>query len=122
MKKAVLPLIVAMLLTSCVVVSDGRRHGPPPWAPVHTYPAPYVYYYYPSAYVYYDINRRVYFYMAGGGWIMSPVLPPSIIINVNEAVTLELESPKPYTQFKKHKKRFPAGEKHYKSRQQRKKH
>jgi hypothetical protein len=69
--------------------------GPPPHAPAHGYRKKVVYYYYPTANAYYDQSRGVYFYLSGTEWQMAVSLPSSIRINVQERISLELETDRP---------------------------
>jgi hypothetical protein len=84
--------------------------GPPPHAPAHGYRAKHNYHYYPSAQVYFDISRRVYFYLDGDNWKMTVSLPTRFRIKLGEHVAIEMDSDKPYTQFEKHKKKYPPGQ------------
>lgn len=84
--------------------------GPPPHAPAHGYRAKHVYYYYPDAYVYFDISRKAYFYLEGDIWRMSVSLPHSLHVRLDEHVVIEMDSNKPYTHFKSHKKKYPQGQ------------
>lgn len=84
--------------------------GPPPHAPAHGYRAKHVYYYYPDSYVYFDISRKAYFYLEGGIWRMSVSLPHNLHVRLDDHVVIEMNSPKPYTHFKSHKKKYPPGQ------------
>jgi hypothetical protein len=59
--------------------------------------------------VYYDTGRSVYFYYAGGKWTASVSLPSSIRIDVNEYVTLEMDTHEPYRYHPDVVKRYPPG-------------
>jgi hypothetical protein len=87
-----------------------RSAGPPPWAPAHGYRAKYQYYYYPSSHVYYDTVRSVYFYYSGEKWTASVSLPSSVRIDVNEYVTLEMDTHEPYRYHPEVVKRYPPGQ------------
>jgi len=86
-----------------------RAAGPPPWAPAHGHRAKHQYRYYPSSHVYYDTGRSLYFYYAGGKWQASVTLPSSIRIDLNEWVTLEMETNEPYRHHSEVVKRHPPG-------------
>lgn len=86
-----------------------RSAGPPPWAPAHGYRAKHHYYYYPSSHVYYDTGRSLYFYYSGGNWTASVSLPSAIRIDVNEYVTLEMDTHEPYRYHAEVAKRYPPG-------------
>ena len=101
---------LALFACSCAVqVRSTRSEGPPPHAPAHGYRAKHTYRYYPSSYVYFDVGRSVYFYMAGGSWVVGTRLPEGVRVDVGEAVTLSLESDKPYVHFNAHKAAYPPG-------------
>ena len=119
MKQVIAALaITATMVTvsACVVVDDRRPEvgiergerggGPPPWAPAHGYRAKHVYQYYPSSDVYFDIYTRNYFYMSGGAWQVSVSLPPTIRIQHDHVVDLELETDKPYLYHEEHHAKF----------------
>lgn len=103
-----------------LVISSGsppERHPgyekegpPPPWAPAHGYRAKYRYYYYPTARVYHDRERGLYFYYRDGEWKISVSLPVWIRIDVNESVTLEMDSDRPYKYHAEVEKRYPPGQ------------
>ena len=94
-----------------VVVSKSTpKAGPPPHAPAHGHRAKYSYQYYPSCYVYFDVSRRCYFYLAGDGWKVSASLPVSLRAQLGEYVSIEMDTDKPYTKFKDHKKKYPPGQ------------
>jgi hypothetical protein len=86
------------------------KGGPPAHAPAHGYRAKHAYYYYPDAYVYFDISRMVYFYLEGDIWRMSASLPHSLHVRLGEHVTIAMDTHKPYTHFKSHKKKYPPGQ------------
>ena len=86
-----------------------EEKGPPPWAPAHGYRAKYRYHYHPSSSVYYDLGRRLYFYYDGGSWQVSVALPARIHIDINDYVTLEMNTGKPYEYHSVVVKRYPPG-------------
>jgi hypothetical protein len=79
-----------------------KHAGPPPHAPAHGYRKKFAYYYYPTANIYYDRSRHVYFYLSGRDWQMAVSLPSTLRVNVNEAVSLELETDQPYLENAQH--------------------
>ena len=87
-----------------------RHPGPPAHAPAHGRRAQYRYRYYPHSHVYFDIDRRVYFYMEGEVWRMSPRLPHSIKITAKKGVMIDLDIDKPYKHFDEHKAKYPPGQ------------
>ncbi len=86
-----------------------EEKGPPPWAPAHGHRAKYRYHYHPSSYIYYDLGRRLYFYYDGGSWQVSVALPTRIHIDINDYVTLEMNTGKPYEYHSEVVKRYPPG-------------
>jgi hypothetical protein len=95
-----------------------REPGPPPWAPAHGYRAKHRYHYYPSSYVYYDTARSLYFYYDGGNWQASVSLPTSIHVDINDYVSLEMNTDRPYEYHREVTKKYPPG--HQKQRGKRK--
>jgi hypothetical protein len=83
------------------------RKGPPRHAPAHGYRAKHRYRYYPEVQVYFDISRAVYFYLDHGRWIVSSSLPRSIRVRLGDYAEIRMETDKPYTKFKEHKKKYP---------------
>ncbi len=79
-----------------------KRPGPPPHAPAHGYRKKFAYQYYPTSNVYYDRSRGVYFYLSGSQWEMAISLPTSIHIDIKEAVSLELDTDRPYVDNASH--------------------
>ena len=86
------------------------KGGPPPWAPAHGYRAKHSYRYYPSSRVYYAADRGVYFYFRNGGWQISASLPSYIRVDVNDYVTLDMDSDRPYEYHEKIERRYPPGQ------------
>jgi hypothetical protein len=115
MRKAVLSICAVLLLSGCVVADDRRGDGPviksggpPPWAPAHgrRAKAAYRYYYYPAAGVYFNVSTRTYFYPNGGTWQVSATLPPAVVIDAGDYVSLQLETEKPYLYYAEHKTKY----------------
>jgi hypothetical protein len=79
--------------------------GPPPWG--H---GSYHYRYYPYDDIYFDEQRGVYFYLYDGGWQTSVSLPAYIQITVNDFVTLDMDTDKPYKYHSDVVKRYPPGQ------------
>ncbi len=73
-----------------------KKGGPPPWAPAHGFRAKHRYRYYSSSRVYYEKDRGIYFYYKDGEWQVSVSLPSSIRIDVNDYITVEMDTDKPY--------------------------
>lgn len=90
--------------------STSKDTGPPPWAPAHGRRAKYKYRYYPSSRVYYEEGSRVYFYYKDGQWHMSASIPVEIRIDVNNFVTLEMDTDRPYEYDDEVVKKYPPGQ------------
>lgn len=88
-------------------VSKAPGHGPPAHAKAHGYRRKFGYKYYPDAQVYFDTARKVYFYLDGGSWRMSVSLPSELKVRLGNSVEIEMDSDKPYTEFKTHKVKYP---------------
>jgi hypothetical protein len=100
-----------------IIIDTGRtyspppapKNSPPPWAPAHGKRAQYHYRYYPSVSVYYDAHRSVYFYWDTGSWKLSVELPAHVRINVNDYVTLEMDTAEPYIYHDQVVREYPPG-------------
>lgn len=118
-------LILILTLNACNSLSGGVHLGysksspssrgkkvekpaPPDHAKAYGRRAKHVYRYYPDVQVYFDIHRRVYFYFQGQDWKMSVSLPYKIKLAGH--VTIEMDTEKPYKEFKKHKAKYPPGQ------------
>lgn len=84
--------------------------GPPPWAPAHGYRAKHTYRYYPNEGVYFEAKTGAYFYLSDGRWRMSVSLPSSFRITVDNFVTLEMDSDRPYEYHSDVVKKYPPGQ------------
>jgi hypothetical protein len=84
-----------------------EKQGPPAHAPAHGYRAKHQYRYYPSRSVYYDTGRGLYFYLKGENWEVGASLPGSLRVGLGDAVSIELETDKPYTHHAEHVKKYP---------------
>jgi len=114
-----LAALLALLYASGCSFGVSTRHrphghphkpGPPPHAKAHGYRARHTYRYYPGSCVYFDVHRGVYFYLEGGTWRTCASLPATIVIHTHEAVTIELETDRPYIHFDEHKAKYPPGQ------------
>lgn len=85
------------------------RNSPPPWAPAHGKRAQHAYRYYPSSMVYYDEHQGVYFHCDMGTWRVSVELPRSVSIDLNEYVTLEMDTAEPYRYHEQVIVQYPPG-------------
>ena len=68
----------------------------------------YLYRYYPSYSVYYDIHRRLYFYREDDNWKIFAYLPSKFEGKLDDYVKIEMNNDKPYLEYDKHVKEFPA--------------
>jgi hypothetical protein len=88
--------------------ANAPQQAPPVYAPVGgptvyapppvVYPAPvYTYYYYPDAEVYFEPATQIYFWFDGGGWHRDHVLPPTVVLQRQSPVTVQLNTAVPWT-------------------------
>ena len=93
-----------------VVIAEGPRGGPPPWAPAHGRRAKerYRYYYYPASGVYFNVNTGSYFYLNGGSWQVGMSLPSAVIVDSGNYVTLDLDTDRPYLFYDEHRFKYKA--------------
>ncbi|MFI5336612.1 MAG: hypothetical protein ACHQ5A_07500 [Opitutales bacterium] len=91
-----------------VVVVESGPAEPPPWAESHWFRRSYAYYYYPGCDVYYRPSDRVWFYLDGGTWRAGAQLPTGIRIDFDHAVSLSLETARPYIFHEKVVAYYPA--------------
>jgi len=92
--------------------------GPPPWAPAHGNRAKHMYRYYPYHGIYFEEKSGVYFYMSDGRWHASVSLPLSLRITVNDFVTLDMDTDRPYEYHNDVTKKYPPGQQKKKSKSQ----
>lgn len=83
---------------------------PPPQAPAYGARAKQIYNYYPGANCYFEPTRGLYFYYANGTWQAGVSLPDSLKIKLGDAVSLELDTDKPYIYNPEHVKKYPPGQ------------
>ena len=79
-----------------VVVERIGPPEPPPWERRHWYNRSYAYYYYPGADVYYRPADHMWFFLEGANWRFGLRLPEHIHMDFGRAVSLSLESDRPY--------------------------
>jgi hypothetical protein len=112
-----------LLLSGCTTHGGGvsvhspgsatPRDLPPAHAPAYGRRAQqrYHYRYFPDAQVYFDLDRKLYFYISANRWRVSVSLPHYLQIRLGERqVSLEMDTDKPYQEFRAHKKRYPPGQ------------
>lgn len=87
-----------------------QQPGPPPWAPAHGHRAKYQYRYYPDSQVYYNENKGAYICYRNGNWEVSVSLPDRIRIDVNNYVTLEMDTDQPYQYHSEIAEKYPPGQ------------
>ena len=94
-KAALYGLVV--ILSLCFILPDavaqGKKNGPPPWAPAKGYRAKTRQIYFPEQNFYYDTQKGVYIYMNNGGnWEVNVKLPSIFAkINLGSAAKVELK-------------------------------
>jgi hypothetical protein len=67
------------------------------------------YQYFPSVCVYHDANRGLYFFQRDHQWCIAVSLPIDLRTELDEYVTLKMESDKPYLFNDQHKRQYPSG-------------
>lgn len=124
LKIPILLVGILFLFTSCTITTHNLgsgslqpgvhkvKKGPPPWAPAYGHRAKHKYRYYQDSEVYFDNDRGLYFYYSGGSWRTSVKIPTGMRINLNNFVTLEMDSDRPYKHHYEVKKKHPK--KHHK--------
>ena len=121
LKRVTVVLGVMMFLSGCapdrIIIDTGStyspppapKNSPPPWATAHGKRARYQYKYYPNMCIYYDARRSVYFYLDTGTWKVSVKLPAHVRIDVNDYVTLEMDTAEPYICHDQVAREYPPG-------------
>lgn len=99
-----------------------HRPVPPPHAPAHGHRRLHRYYYYPEVSIYFDTGRGLYFYLSGDRWISSVRLPGHLRGRLSGHVELELETPEPWREYRRHHKAYPPGYFKKKKKKKKKKH
>jgi hypothetical protein len=80
------------------IAAQGKKNGPPPWAPAHGYRAKTRQVYFPDQNFYFDTQKGVYIYLNGKNWEVSAKLPSifgGIDLNVAAKVELDLDTDTP---------------------------
>ena len=90
--------------------SQPKQNGPPAHAPAYGYRAKHMYHYYPSASVYRDTSTGMYFYLSGSNWQVGATLPDALKVKLGSAVTLEMDTDKPYIYNDQHRQKYPPGQ------------
>lgn len=113
-------LLTFTLLGGCTTISGtvntgpndrvAVKNGPPAHAPAYGYRAKHQYRYYPACSVYFDTGRKVYFYLEGEHWRISVELPDSLRVGLGDYVVFEMDSDKPYLDYKYHQQKYPPGQ------------
>ena len=94
-KAALFGLLV--FLSLCFILPDaeaqGKKNGPPPWAPAKGYRAKTRQIYFPEQNFYYDTQKGVYIYMNNGGnWEVNVKLPSIFArVDLGSAAKVELK-------------------------------
>jgi hypothetical protein len=89
-------LVVLLMLVAGVGSEDssaqGKKKGPPPWAPAHGYRAKTRHVYFPEYNFYFDVQRGVYIYLKAGSWTVAAEFPTIFSgLNLNTSVQVELD-------------------------------
>ena len=92
------------------VLEQYVNSGPPAYAKAHGYRARHTYRFYPEAAVYFDTASKSYFYLRGNEWRVAVTLPQTLRVKLGDCVTIEMDTDKPYTKFKEHKRKYPPGQ------------
>jgi hypothetical protein len=95
--------VLALLMTGCFV--GVRAGGPGPYVNGAFY-----YDYYPESEVYYSVDRHLYYYYSGGGWVGAATLPGTISLSVGAPVRIQVGNERPYVLHEEHLKRYPPGQ------------
>lgn len=93
-KFAFFGLIVLFLLSFSLpeVTAQGKKKGPPPWAPANGYRAKTRQIYFPEHNFYFDIQKGVYIYLNGGNWEANVKLPSVYArVDLGRSVQVELK-------------------------------
>ncbi len=113
MRGFTLSICAALLLTGCAVVDDHRqgvpsaKHGSAsPWASANGDGAKQTYRFYPSVGIYENVSAGTYYYMSGGRWMVRKHLPPTISLDSQHFVRMELATDKPYLHYEEHEVKF----------------
>ncbi len=91
-----------------VVIDEVGPSAPPPWTRSHWYHRSYGYYYYPGCDVYYRPSDHMWFYLDGGAWRFGARLPDHIRVDFGRAVSLSLETDRPYMYHERVVAYYPA--------------
>jgi hypothetical protein len=100
--------VVAPPPPEIIVIEDAGPPGPPPWAPAHGFRRNRGYYYYPGTHVYYRPSDRMWFYLDGRDWRIGVNLPGHIHVDFDRAVSLTMETDRPYDFHDKVRTYYPA--------------
>lgn len=99
-KATLLSLIVILFIFFIApdVSAQGKKNGPPPWAPAKGFRAKTRQIYFPEQNFYYDTQRGVYIYLNGNNWEVNVKLPSifaSIDLGRAAKVNLSLDTSSP---------------------------
>ena len=85
--------VILMLITGAVSdhsPAQGKKNGPPPWAPAHGYRAKTRHVYFPEHNFYFDVQRGVYIYLKAGSWTVAAEFP-TIFSGLNLKTSMQIE-------------------------------
>lgn len=110
-KSALYGLVV--ILSLCFMLPDaiaqGKKNGPPPWAPAHGFRAKTRQIYFPEQNFYFDTQKGVYIYLNGNNWDVSVRLPSlfaGIDLRLATKVELNLSTDTPQQYNADHKMKY----------------
>jgi len=93
---------------------QGKKQGPPPWAPAHGYRANTRYIYFPEYNFYYDLKAGVYIYYKSNKWVISAELDTNfgnIDLSVATKIELDYTGEHPERFNREHKEKYRVKEK-----------
>ena len=100
--------VAAAALVFGAVLWGEAPAAPPAHAPAHGYRAKHQYRYYPGSSVYYDTGRKLWFYIKAGDWTFGVSLPTELKARLGDAVSIGLDTDRPYDFYGEHAQKYPA--------------
>ncbi len=111
-KYLLIPLLFsAFLANSQVIINQKSTTVAPAWGPSDKTEVRY--YYLPDIEIYYDLQKANFIYSNGTNWVYSDVLPMKYssydLYSGHKVMLFDYFGPKPYSNFKTHKSKYPKG-------------
>jgi hypothetical protein len=107
----ILLLFSAFLANSQVIINQKTTAVAPAWGPSDKTEVRY--YYLPDIEIYYDLHKANFIYSNGSNWVYSDVLPMKYssydLYSGYKVLLFDYFGPKPYSNFKTHKSKYPKG-------------